>query len=121
MRRSFFVFVVGLIIGVALMLVVDGSLDFGILGDNASEAIEDASRGARHLQLEASVRAALALQKDFNLFGGISVKAEGDGVTLSGTVASIEQRQLAELIAKGVDGVGSIVNALEVHSDAATE
>ncbi len=116
MRRSLFVFVIGLIAGIAVMLVVDGPVDFGFLGDNAGEAIEEAGRGARHLQLETRVRTALALQKDFALFGGISVEAEDDEVTLSGTVATVEQLQLAELIAKGVDGVGSIVNELEVHS-----
>jgi hypothetical protein len=117
MRRSLFGFVVGLITGIALMLVVDGPSYFGLLGDNAGEAIEGASRSARQLQLETRVRTALALQKDFDLIGGISVEAEDDEVTLSGTVATIEQLQLAELIAKGVDGVGSIVNELEVRGD----
>lgn len=117
MRRSLFVFVVGLIAGIAVMLAVDNSFDFGFLGDNAGEAIEEAGRGARHLQLETRVRAALALQKDFDLFGDISVQADDDEITLAGTVGSIEQLRLAELIAKGVDGVGSIVNALEVHND----
>ncbi len=121
MRRNLFVFVVGLIAGIAVMLAADGPFDFSLLGDNASEVIEEASRGARHLQLEARVRTALALQKDFDLFGGISVKAQDDEVTLSGTVASIEQLQLAELIAKGVDGVGTIVNHLEIHNDSAAE
>lgn len=121
MRRNLFVFVVGLITGIAVMLAVDGPFDFSLLGDNASEVIKEASRGARHLQLEARVRTALALQKDFDLFGGISVQAQDDEVTLSGTVASIEQLQLAELIAKGVDGVGTIVNALEIRSDSAAE
>ena len=117
MRRSLFVFVVGLVAGIAVMLAVDNSFDFSILGDNAGEALEDASRGARHLQLETRVRAALALQKDFDLFGDISVEAEDDRITLSGTVGSLDQFQLAELIAKGVDGVGSIVNDLEVSND----
>lgn len=121
MRRNLFVFVVGLITGIAVMLAVDGPFDFSLLGDNASEVIKEASRGARHLQLEARVRTALALQKDFDLFGGISVQAQDDEVTLSGTVASIEQLQLAEFIAKGVDGVGSIVNDLEIHHDGAAE
>jgi len=121
MRRSLFVFVVGLVVGIAVMMAADSSVDFDFLGDNAGEAIEDASRGARHLQLETRVRAALALQKDFDLFGGISVEAEDDRITLSGEVGSIDQLQLAELIAKGVDGVGSIVNDLEVHTNEGNE
>ncbi len=114
MRRSLFVFVIGLVLGVGIMMLSDGPFDLEMFGDNAGEAIEDAGRGARHLQLEARVRTALALQKDFDLFGGISVEAQEDTVTLSGTVASTEQRQLAELIAKGVDGVGGVVNELEI-------
>ena len=35
MRRSLFVFVVGLVAGIAVMLAVDNSFDFSILGDNA--------------------------------------------------------------------------------------
>jgi len=121
MRRSLFVFVIGLLAGIVVMLAVDGPLESGLLGDNAGNAVENASRGARHLQLEARVLAALALQKDFDLFGGISVAAEDDTVTLYGIVASAEQLQLAELIAKGVDGVGRLVNELEVHSDGDSE
>ena len=117
MRRSLFVFVVGLITGIAVMLAVDGQLGSGLLDRDAGEMFEEASRGARHLQIEARVHTALALQKDFALFGGISVTGEDDSVTLTGTVASTEQLQLAELIAKGVDGVGSVVNELEILSD----
>ena len=109
MRRTVLAFVAGLLAGVAIMLAVGGPLEVAVLG------------GARDMQLEARVRAALALQKDFALFGGISVEANEDTVTLSGTVASAEQLQLAELIAKGVDGVEGVVNGLEVHSDAEPE
>ena len=117
MRRSLFVFVVGLIAGIAVMLAVDGQLASDLLDGEAGKMFEEASRGARHLQIEARVRTALALQRDFALFGGISVAVEDDRVTLTGTVASTEQLQLAELIAKGVDGVGSVVNELEILSD----
>ncbi len=117
MRRTLFVFMFGLLAGIAAVLVLNGPFDLGPFGDSASEVLDDAGRGARHLQLETRVRTALALQKDFDLFGGIAVAAEGDVVTLAGTVGSAAQRQLAELIANGVDGVGGIVNELEISAD----
>jgi hypothetical protein len=117
MRRTLFVFLFGLIAGVAIVLVLRSPLDLGPMGDSANEVLDDAERGARHLQLEARVKTALALQKDFDLFGGIGVEAESDVVTLTGKVGTDEQRQLAELIAKGVDGVGEIVNELEVQDE----
>lgn len=117
MRRSLFVFVVGLIAGIAVVVTLAGPLNYDVLCQDAGKAMETASRGAQRLQLEARVRTALALQKDFDLFGGISVAVEDDIITLSGTVATIEQQQLAELIAKGVDGVEDVINALEIHTE----
>ncbi|NKB90212.1 MAG: BON domain-containing protein [Acidobacteria bacterium] len=116
MRRTLFVFLFGLIAGIAVIFVLDSGVDLGSMGDSASEVLDDAERGARHLQLEARVRTALALQKDFDLFGGIGVSAEDDTITLTGKVGSEDQQALAELIAKGVDGVGAVINELEIQS-----
>jgi hypothetical protein len=112
-----FVFVFGLLAGAVVVLAIDGPLDLGPFSDSAGDVLEEAGRGALHLQLEARVRTALALQKDFDLFGGIVVTAKDDVITLSGKVGSAAQQQLAELIANGVDGVGSVVNELEIHVD----
>lgn len=113
--RKIGIFVFGLVTGVALILFLEGPLDMGIIQRQAGDAMQQAGRTAAHLRLETTVRAALALQKDFELFGGIQVEAEGDDITLSGTVASEDQKRLAELIARGVDGVDEVDNDLEIH------
>lgn len=118
MRRTILAFALGLVVGAVGALLIDSPEDLGIPSERVGEVLGEAGRGARHLQLETRVRAALALQKDFGLFGGIGVQADDATVTLTGTVASDEQRQLAELIARGVDGVDEVVNELEVHDDA---
>lgn len=124
MLRTVFAFLFGLVTGVAAVYVLDGPLDFTLLRERAGEALHEAGRGANTLRLESSVRAALALQKDFDLFGGIGVDVEADDddeeatVILSGTVGSEDQRRLAELIARGVEGVGTVDNRLQVDPDA---
>lgn len=114
MLRNIVAFVFGLCAGIALIYVMDGPLNFGVVGREAGQIVEGAGRGARKLRLEASVRAALALQKDFSLLGGIDVGTDGGVVTLSGSVSSEDQRTLAELITRGVEGVDEVVNNLEV-------
>jgi len=116
MKRSIFMFVFGLVTGVALIHVLEGPLDYQLLRREAGKAIGEAGRASRDLRLATTVRAALALQKDFELFGGIDVKAKEGEITLSGTVGSDDQRKLAGLIARGVDGVDAVVNRLRVHS-----
>lgn len=114
MARTFFAFVFGVVCGVALVYVLDGPLDMSLLQREAGEIAEEASRGARNLRLETTVRAALALHRDFSLMGSIEVDAQEGEVTLAGSVATTEQRELAELIARGVDGVDRVVNELEI-------
>ena len=88
MKRSIFMFVFGLVTGVALIHVLEGPLDYQLLRREAGKAIGEAGRASRDLRLATTVRAALALQKDFELFGGIDVKAKEGEITLSGTVGS---------------------------------
>lgn len=115
MVRTIFAFILGLLTGVATIYVIDGPLNVDLIRREAGEVIEKAGQGARELRLESSVRAALALQRDFRLLGGIEVDADSDGnVRLEGRVSSEDQKRLAELIARGVDGVETIDNRLEV-------
>lgn len=114
MTRILFSFLFGVVCGVALIYVLDGPLDMSLVQREASEIAEDASRGARNLRLETTVRAALALHRDFSLMGSIEVDAQEGEVTLAGSVATEDQRELAELITRGVDGVDRVVNELEV-------
>lgn len=115
MLRTLFAFVFGILTGIAVIYVLDGPLDMGLIQHRAGEALDVAGRGAQELRLESSVRAALALQKDFSLVGDVTVDAEGETVTLEGTVETESRRQLAELIARGVEGVDEVVNRLEVE------
>jgi len=99
--------VAGILIGLALAHFWGLPLDWIDVGGETGEAVGD-------MAITASVRAALALQKDFDLFGGIDVSTEGGVVTLRGSVADDEQRRLAGLIARGIEGVREIVNDLEL-------
>lgn len=115
MMRTVLAFLFGLVTGVAAIYVLDGPLNVDLIRREAGEVVQKAGEGARELRLESTVRAALALQRDFSLLGGIAVAADADGnVVLEGRVTSEEQRQLAELIARGVEGVESVDNRLQV-------
>jgi osmotically-inducible protein OsmY len=118
MLKSAFAFLFGLVTGVALVYVMDGPLDLSILQQEAGKVAQEAGRGAKNLRLEASVKAALALHRDFSLLGGIQVDAQQGEITLAGAVSTDDQRKLAELIARGVDGVDEVVNEIEVVDDA---
>lgn len=117
MVRTVFTFLFGLVTGATLVLLLDRPVDVGQLRQDAGAAVASAGRGARDLALQTSVRAALALQRDFSLMGGIVVDASEGRVTLSGKVASEDQRKLAELITRGVDGVESVDNHLEIEPE----
>jgi len=114
MLRAVLTLLGGIILGIAIAHFVFGPIDWGSVGQQTGDAVNEAATVA-------AVRAALALQKDFELFGDISVAADDGVVTLSGHVASTEQRQLAELISRGVQGVSEVVNELEVRPEPGTE
>ncbi len=116
MRRNIVVFLFGFLAGVTVIHFLEGPLDLGLLRDEASEALDEASRGARDLRLATKVRAALALHKDFGLFDiGVEADADEGSITLAGQVGTTDQRALAALITRGVDGVEDVDNRLEVH------
>jgi hyperosmotically inducible protein len=107
--KSLLVLLIGIVIGVAVVHFAFGPVDWRGVGGQTGETVNNAATVA-------AVRAALALQKDFELFGDIKVSADDGIVTLSGHVASVEQRQLAVLISRGVEGVEEIVDELEVRA-----
>ncbi len=88
----------------ALMLVV-------LLSLIAACATRDPWQDAR---IESEVKARLVAEKSANLtrLGVVSRQAV---VHLTGTVASVDQKALAESLAKSVGGVRRVVNALEVQ------
>jgi hyperosmotically inducible protein len=65
-------------------------------------------------RIEAEVKARLVAEKAANLTR-IGVQSQGGTVQLSGAVASGEQSERAEMLARGVKGVRRVVNALEVR------
>ena len=99
--------VVGILIGLAIAHFWGLPLDWIGIGGETTDVVGDVA-------VTASVRAALALQKDFDLFGGIGVSTERGIVTLKGSVADDERRRLAGLIAQGIEGVREVVNDLEL-------
>lgn len=84
---------------VASVLLVTGCATFDPLEDT---------------RIESEVKAKLVAEKDANLTRLGVVSREGT-VTLSGHVASAEQRARAEALAGGVRGVGRVVNTLQVR------
>ena len=99
--------VAGILIGLAIAHFWGLPLDWVGFGGETGEAVGDVA-------ITATVRTALALQKDFDLFGGIEVSTERGVVTLTGSVADDQQRRLAGLIARGIEGVREVVNELEL-------
>ena len=65
-------------------------------------------------RIEAEVKARLVAEKDANLTRVGVVSSKGT-VYLSGTVGTPEQRARAAMLANGVNGVGRVVNTLEVR------
>jgi osmotically-inducible protein OsmY len=106
--------VAGILIGLLIAHFWGPSLDWIGLGGETTAAVSDVA-------VTASVRAALALQKDFDLFGGLEASVERGVVTLTGSVATEEQRQLAELIARGIEGVDKVINEIKVAETPAGE
>ncbi len=99
--------VAGILIGLAIAYFWGLPLDWIGVGGETTAAVGDVA-------ITASVRTTLALQKDFDLFGGIEVSTERGVVTLKGSVADDEQRRLAGLIVQGIEGVREVVNDLEL-------
>jgi hyperosmotically inducible protein len=109
MMKSLLVLLIGVVIGVAIVHFAFGPVDWRGVGSQTGETVSNAATVA-------AVRAALALQKDFELFGDIRVSAQDGIVTLSGHVATVEQRRLAVLISRGVEGVEEVVDELEIRA-----
>lgn len=106
--RSFLTLLGGILLGLAIALYWGGSVDWHGVRDQTGAVVSDTA-------VTASVRAALALQKDFDLFGGIKVTTSDGVVTLTGTVATDNQRTLAALITRGVEGVKEVVNEIDLR------
>jgi hyperosmotically inducible protein len=107
MLKAILTLIGGIVIGLAVAHFVFGPIDWSGVREETGDVVSDAATVA-------AVRSALALQKDFALFGDVAVSAADGVVTLSGTVDTEEQRELAVLISRGVHGVTEVVDELEV-------
>jgi hypothetical protein len=88
-----------------------GLVVVSILGTTTACSIRDPWEDAR---IEGEVKAGLVEKKNANLtrLGVVSREAV---VYLTGTVASAEEKALAEAVAKGVAGVRRVVSTLEIR------
>ena len=100
----------GIVLGVAIVHFASGPIDWASVGEQTGEVVADTTTAT-------VVRAALALQKDFDLFGDVGISARAGVVTLTGNVLTKDQRELAGLISRGVQGVNEVINNLEVTGD----
>jgi hyperosmotically inducible periplasmic protein len=106
--------------------VNDSSTAAGTSSQSASEKLQEAGSQAKQAATEASqklgqasvvtqVKAKLASDVGLNSVTNVKVDVAGQIVTLSGTVSSDEQRQLAERAASQVNGVSKVINQLQVQ------
>ena len=107
MAKVLLTLVGGIVIGIAISHFVFGPIDWTGVREQTGEAFTDVATIT-------AVRTALALQKDFELFGEIDVAVDNGIVILSGSVGTDDQRQLAVLITRGVHGVSEVRDELEV-------
>ncbi len=83
-------------------------------GDNIEGAGDRAIGAIGNAALTSRVKSALAAHRSTKGFG-TDVDSRNGRVTLSGTVNSDAERDLAEKVARGVEGVKSVDNRLEVR------
>jgi hyperosmotically inducible protein len=93
----------------ALALLLLGSALAAAEETPASRELDDARR-------EAQIWTAYATHESLHALG-ISVDVEGNRATLSGTVESAVEKELAEQIARGVEGIADVDNRLAVDPD----
>ena len=89
--------------------------DKATYANRAKETGSSIGQGANDGWLWTKTRAALATTADLRE-STINVDVANDVVTLKGTVANAEQKAKAESVAKGIDGVKSVKNDLQVKA-----
>lgn len=77
---------------------------------------ENTSEAVREARLEGSIWMAFALNRSLNPFQ-LNADVEGRRATLTGRVESDTERELAERVALGVDGIEAVVNRIDVDAD----
>jgi BON domain len=88
----------------ALMLVISSAC---IPMESPEDQIEDAA-------IAGEIKAKLAAELNATTLANVSVDVTNGAVTLSGRVASAEEKHRAEQITRGIDGVMQVRNNLQV-------
>jgi len=81
-----------------------------------AQANDSLSADVREARMEGQIIGAYTLNRHLNPFE-INVDVEGNGVTLSGEVEEAIDKELAEQIALGVDGIDKVDNKIAVNSN----
>ena len=90
--------------------------DKAMYANRAKEAGSTIGQGANDGWLWTKTRTALMTTNDLRE-STINVDVDNDVVTLKGTVASAAERAKAEAVAKGIDGVKSVKNDLQIKAN----
>jgi osmotically-inducible protein OsmY len=90
-----------------------------VIGMSAATAQDDDPKDAGDYVITARIETMYLLNGDLNPFR-INTTTEGGVVTLTGVVRELADKQLAERLAKTVDGVSSVNNQLTVDRSAET-
>ena len=85
-------------------------------GGTSSSTTSSVSQYSKDATLTTKVKSALAADVGLSSLTGISVDSEGSVVRLKGSVDTDANKQRAEQVAKGVDGVSSVKNELAVKA-----
>jgi osmotically-inducible protein OsmY len=83
------------------------------------EDADEESGPVRDAWVKSKLESSYAVNDDLSALD-IDTDVEGGHVTLSGTVATEDQRQMAEEVALGIEGVSAVDNQLMVEADAGT-
>ena len=97
----------------ALVVAATGMLSLSTLPVLAQEPTASAVTEAR---MEGSIATAFALNRHLNPFR-IQVQVEGTTAVLTGTVENSVNRDLAEQVALGIEGIDEVDNRLQVDTD----
>jgi osmotically-inducible protein OsmY len=95
-----------------LMVAADAGTPEAVADDDSDSAVGDS-------WVKSKLESSYALDDDLSALD-IDTDVEGGHVTLSGTVATEDQRQMAEEVALGIEGVSAVDNQLMVAADAGT-
>ena len=85
-------------------------------GGTSSSTSSEVKQDAKNATLTTKVKSALAADVGLRTLTGINVDSEGSTVTLKGSVDTEANKRRAEQVARGVEGVSTVRNELNVEA-----